>query len=162
MLSVHFQLQCSIDLTFTACNYYHDIYLLHLIRPIQIFIHSYLHTSICCLAIRLTVPGITIPNISTTIVTEEPYYETNFEKQHFNHGKSDSGLSDFFFMKVLCTTCSSFFLYSQQRITDFCKELSSHLVHLRNLPVQCKKYRDVVDDLKKRDVDDTANTADMS
>ena len=61
---------------------------------------------------------------------EEPFYETNFEKKHFNH--------------------------------DFCKELSSHLVHLRNLPVQCKKYKDVVDDLKKRDMDDTANAADMS
>lgn len=61
---------------------------------------------------------------------QEPYYETSFEKKHFNH--------------------------------DFCKELSSHLVHLRNLPVQCQKYNDVVDDLKKRDVDDTANTADMA
>lgn len=66
-----------------------------------------------------------LPNIP-----EEPYYETDYEKKHFNH--------------------------------DLCKELSSHLVHLRNLPVQCKKYNDVVNDLKKRDVDDTANTADMS
>lgn len=28
---------------------------------------------------------LTMSNISTP---EEPYYETNFEKQHFNHGKS--------------------------------------------------------------------------
>ena len=62
--------------------------------------------------------------------TEEPYYETDYEKKKFSH--------------------------------DFCSELAQHLIHLKNLPVQCKKYTDVVTDLKKRDVDDTHGTADLS
>lgn len=36
-----------------------------------------------------------------------------------------------------------------------CMELSSHLMHLKDLPVQCKKFPNVANDLKRRDTDMT-------
>mmetsp|Transcript_18925 Transcript_18925/g.41235 ORF Transcript_18925/g.41235 Transcript_18925/m.41235 type:complete len:93 (-) Transcript_18925:1597-1875(-) len=61
---------------------------------------------------------------------QEPFYETEYEKNKFTH--------------------------------DFCAELSDHLVHFKNLPVQCNKYTDVVDKMKKKDKDTTPGTADLS
>ena len=53
--------------------------------------------------------------------------------------------------------------YEKNKFThDFCAELSDHLVHLKNLPVQCNKYTDVVDKMKKKDKDTTPGTADLS
>ena len=36
-----------------------------------------------------------------------------------------------------------------------CQELSSHLMHLKDLPIQCKKFPTVTSDLKRRDTDAT-------
>mmetsp|Transcript_16710 Transcript_16710/g.33398 ORF Transcript_16710/g.33398 Transcript_16710/m.33398 type:complete len:88 (-) Transcript_16710:1109-1372(-) len=75
--------------------------------------------------------GCSLPFVSSQkIHTEEPFYETEYEKNKFTH--------------------------------DFCAELSDHLVHFKNLPVQCNKYTDVVDKMKKKDKDTTPGTADLS
>lgn len=36
---------------------------------------------------------------------------------------------------------------------DYCHELAQHLIHTNALPMECRKYIDVVSDLKRRDTD---------
>ncbi|KAL7566245.1 hypothetical protein ACA910_011308 [Epithemia clementina (nom. ined.)] len=36
-----------------------------------------------------------------------------------------------------------------------CASIASHLVHLKQLPMQCMKYKDVANDLRRRDSDTT-------
>mmetsp|Transcript_26206 Transcript_26206/g.53150 ORF Transcript_26206/g.53150 Transcript_26206/m.53150 type:complete len:90 (-) Transcript_26206:1198-1467(-) len=45
---------------------------------------------------------------------------------------------------------------------EFCSELSKHLMHEKNLPKECVKFRDVVGDLKRRDTDTSHPTQWMS
>lgn len=45
---------------------------------------------------------------------------------------------------------------------DMCKEMASHMVHAKNLPADCKKYKDVVSDLQRRDSDTTHPTSMLS
>jgi hypothetical protein len=42
---------------------------------------------------------------------------------------------------------------------SYCEELASHLVHAKDLPVECQqKYTDVYNELKRRDTDTTHPT----
>lgn len=45
---------------------------------------------------------------------------------------------------------------------DFCKELASHMIHLKSLPTECIKFTDVSSDLKRRDTDTTHPTQILS
>jgi len=45
---------------------------------------------------------------------------------------------------------------------DTCKELASHLIHFKSLPMECRKFTDVVVDLKRRDSDSTDPTQVLS
>ena len=42
---------------------------------------------------------------------------------------------------------------------DMCKEMASHMIHTKSLPEGCKKYKDVVTDLQRRDSDTTHPTS---
>jgi len=43
-----------------------------------------------------------------------------------------------------------------------CQEMASHMVHVKNLPEGCKKYKDVMSDLQRRDSDTTHPTQFLS
>mmetsp|Transcript_6409 Transcript_6409/g.8666 ORF Transcript_6409/g.8666 Transcript_6409/m.8666 type:complete len:91 (+) Transcript_6409:101-373(+) len=45
---------------------------------------------------------------------------------------------------------------------DYCAELASHLMHEKSLPRECRKYGDVVSNLRRRDTDTTHPTQWMS
>ena len=39
-----------------------------------------------------------------------------------------------------------------------CAQLASHLMHVHDLPIECQTYRDVVQDLQRRETDTTHPT----
>mmetsp|Transcript_9992 Transcript_9992/g.13381 ORF Transcript_9992/g.13381 Transcript_9992/m.13381 type:complete len:91 (-) Transcript_9992:305-577(-) len=45
---------------------------------------------------------------------------------------------------------------------DFCAELASHLIHEKSLPKECRKFNDVVTNLRRRDSDTSHPTQWMS
>ena len=45
---------------------------------------------------------------------------------------------------------------------DMCSELSKHLMHEKDLPKECAKFRDIVGDLKRRETDTSHPTQWMS
>ena len=45
---------------------------------------------------------------------------------------------------------------------DYCQELAKHMVHLKSLPAECKKYKDVAGVLKRRETDDVDATQILS
>jgi len=38
---------------------------------------------------------------------------------------------------------------------DACQEMAAHMMHAKSLPAECKKYKDVMSDLQRRDSDTT-------
>jgi len=79
-------------------------------------------------------PCIDFPLLNNVLIhTEENFYDTELEEEN-----------------------------RKKYTRDFCAELASHLIHEKSLPKECRKFNDVVTNLRRRDSDTSHPTQWMS